>query len=119
MPSCRELRRGALTPMRFGWTPRLKRVGVNALHLLLAAALSAAQPEPPTPHAFLERLCDDFGPRLTGSVANAGTITGSAAITPQAPANPGFLVAVTAPTSIQSPGGLEKIFWLAVQVPIT
>ena len=36
------------------------------------AALRAA--ELPTPHAMLERLCDDFGGRLTGSAANAGAM---------------------------------------------
>lgn len=29
----------------------------------------------PTPHALLERLCDDFGPRLTGSAANAAAMS--------------------------------------------
>ncbi|MBI5772057.1 MAG: M28 family peptidase [Verrucomicrobia bacterium] len=47
---------------------------------LLAATLAAIRPvpvvraEPPTPHAFLEKLCDDFGPRLTGSAANAAAM---------------------------------------------
>ena len=35
-------------------------------------ALHAA--EPPTPHAMLEKLCDDFGGRLTGSAANGGAM---------------------------------------------
>lgn len=29
---------------------------------------------PAAPHALLERLCDDFGPRLTGSAANAAAM---------------------------------------------
>ena len=37
---------------------------------LVAADVTA----PPTPHAFLERLCDDFGPRLTGSAGNAAAM---------------------------------------------
>jgi Iap family predicted aminopeptidase len=37
-----------------------------------SATLSAA--EPLTPHALLERLCDDFGGRLTGSSANAAAM---------------------------------------------
>ena len=36
----------------------------------------------------------------------AGTLTGAAVVSPQMPANPGFLVAVSAPTSIQAPSGL-------------
>jgi Iap family predicted aminopeptidase len=36
-------------------------------------ALCTAQAAP-TPHAFLERLCDDFGGRLTGSAANAAAM---------------------------------------------
>jgi hypothetical protein len=41
------------------------------LWLALACSASAAeQAVAPTPHAFLERLCDDFGGRLTGSAAN-------------------------------------------------
>ncbi len=43
-----------------------------ALALALVTRLSAAAP--PTPHAFLEKLCDDFGPRLTGSAANAAAL---------------------------------------------
>ena len=35
----------------------------------------------------------------------AGTVTGAAAITSRTPANPGFLVAVSAPTAIQSASG--------------
>ena len=30
--------------------------------------------EPSPPQAFLEKLCDDVGPRLTGSPANAGAM---------------------------------------------
>ena len=40
-----------------------------------------------------------------GGATLAGTLTGAAVFTPQSPANPGFLVAVTAPTSLQSPTG--------------
>ena len=42
------------------------------LVVCVGATLGAA--EPATPHAFLEKLCDDFGGRLTGSVANAGAM---------------------------------------------
>ena len=45
--------------------------------LALAGAMSAAAlhaVEPPSLRAFLEKLCDDFGPRLTGSAANAGAM---------------------------------------------
>lgn len=37
------------------------------------APLRAAE-EPLTPHALLQRLCDDFGGRVTGSRANAGAL---------------------------------------------
>ncbi len=37
-----------------------------------AAALGAA--EPVAPHDFLTRLCDDFGPRVTGSAANGAAM---------------------------------------------
>ena len=40
--------------------------------LLVFSCLTAA--EPAAPHAFLEKLCDDFGGRLTGSAANAGAM---------------------------------------------
>jgi Iap family predicted aminopeptidase len=41
----------------------------------LRAAEAAPAPPPAVPaHAFLERLCDDFGPRLTGSAANAAAL---------------------------------------------
>ena len=47
---------------------------------------------------------------LNGFQTKAGTIaatlTGAAVVSPQMPTNPGFLVAVSAPTSIQSPSGL-------------
>jgi Iap family predicted aminopeptidase len=51
-------------------------VKIAALFLggLLMSGSAAAQSSSaalPTPHEFLERLCDDFGPRLTGSTANA------------------------------------------------
>jgi len=39
--------------------------------ICFAASLASAQP---TPHAFLEKLCDDFGGRLTGSAANAAAL---------------------------------------------
>ena len=38
----------------------------------VATALTLAAS--PSPHAFLERLCDDFGGRLTGSAANAAAM---------------------------------------------
>jgi hypothetical protein len=43
-----------------------------ALGILVAG--SALGAEPPTPHAVLERLCDDFGGRLTGSAANMAAL---------------------------------------------
>jgi Iap family predicted aminopeptidase len=51
---------------------------------LFAATLPAAElppgaPTPPAPHVFLERLCDDFGGRLTGSPANAAALDALAA----------------------------------------
>ena len=48
------------------------RAGV--LGFLLVARVFAAPADPPTPHALLERLCDDFGGRLTGSAANVGAM---------------------------------------------
>jgi Iap family predicted aminopeptidase len=49
--------------------------------MLLAAWLGGgwvgqtiAAGDSPSPHALLERLCDDFGPRLTGSAANAAAL---------------------------------------------
>lgn len=44
----------------------------GAVVAVLVTALAAAQP--PSPHAFLERLCDDFGGRLTGSPANRAAL---------------------------------------------
>ena len=41
----------------------------------------------------------------SGSTTIAGTMTGAAVVAPVTPANPGFLISVTAPTSIQSPAG--------------
>lgn len=41
-----------------------------ALGLVLAATRVVAQVEAPAPHAFLQRLCDDFGGRMTGTAAN-------------------------------------------------
>ncbi|MBI5692174.1 MAG: M28 family peptidase [Verrucomicrobia bacterium] len=51
--------------------------GVCSLLFALAAASGAAGASPS--HAFLERLCDDFGPRLTGSAANAAALDALAA----------------------------------------
>ena len=42
--------------------------------LFLSVILTFAAGEPPSSHAFLEKLCDDFGGRLTGSAANAGAM---------------------------------------------
>jgi hypothetical protein len=42
--------------------------------MILCGGLALTAAEPPTPHAFLEKLCDDFGPRLTGSPANAAAM---------------------------------------------
>ena len=39
---------------------------------LLCAGMLFGQPL--TPHTLIERLCDDFGPRLTGSAANAAAM---------------------------------------------
>ncbi len=57
----------------FGWRANvLKRVGVNALHLgVLGVALAG---EPVAPHDFLTKLCDDFGPRMTGTAANTAAM---------------------------------------------
>jgi hypothetical protein len=60
------------------WCPKVGRTSVRptcwgaALVFFFAAVVGAAQPA--TPHAFLERLCDDFGPRMTGSVGNAAAM---------------------------------------------
>ena len=54
---------------RTGVRPHWRRA---MLVVFLVVAVGAA--EPATPHAFLEKLCDDFGGRLTGSVANAGAM---------------------------------------------
>lgn len=58
-----------------------KRVGFTALHLgvLLAGSVSLPAAEVPAatplaPHALLERLCDDFGGRMTGTTANAAAM---------------------------------------------
>ncbi len=63
------------TPRKSGLSGfgRLARVGVTALLGVLGAAPGRAA-EPPTPHAFLERLCDDFGGRMTGTTANAAAM---------------------------------------------
>ena len=42
--------------------------------IVLACVSWAAAAEPLSPHALLERLCDDFGGRLTGSAANTGAM---------------------------------------------
>lgn len=42
--------------------------------LTLAAGPRLGAAEPPTPHALLQELCDDFGGRLTGSAGNAGAM---------------------------------------------
>ncbi|MES2696180.1 MAG: M28 family peptidase [Verrucomicrobiota bacterium] len=47
-------------------------VFVGWVALCCSSLLRAA--EPLTPHALLERLCDDFGGRVTGSAANAGAM---------------------------------------------
>ena len=53
----------------------MKRV-LPILFLLFPAAVAgrAGEPARPSPgeaaHAFLQRLCDDIGPRVTGSAAN-------------------------------------------------
>ncbi len=44
------------------------------LVFLFVGAVGLRAATPPTPHAFLERLCDDFGGRLTGSAANAAAM---------------------------------------------
>jgi len=41
---------------------------------MLAAAAACSAQDAATPHAFLERLCDDFGGRLTGSAANGAAM---------------------------------------------
>ena len=41
----------------------------SVVAILVAAAAFAA--EPPTPHALLQQLCDEFGGRMTGTAANA------------------------------------------------
>ena len=41
-----------------------------------------------------------------GGATLAATMTGAAAVTAQTPANPGFLIGVSAPTSVQAPAGL-------------
>src|SRR5688572_299748 len=54
------------------------RLGVKPLGLLtvllatlgLAPVREISATEPPTPHQFLQRLCDDFGGRMTGTAAN-------------------------------------------------
>jgi Iap family predicted aminopeptidase len=50
---------------------RLRRKRVNALRVGLAFALATmASAEPLAPYTLLQRLCDDFGGRLTGSPTN-------------------------------------------------
>jgi Iap family predicted aminopeptidase len=59
---------------------RIARVNASvALGVLLAPlGFAAAADTPPTPHAFLERLCDDFGGRMTGTPANDAALDGVA-----------------------------------------
>jgi hypothetical protein len=51
----------------------MRRAGF-LLALACASLLRGADPEPLAPHAFLERLCDDFGGRLTGSANNTAAL---------------------------------------------
>ena len=51
---------------------RRRFAGTILLAILAAVPLRAA--EEPTPHAFLQDLCDDFGGRLTGSPGNVGAM---------------------------------------------
>ncbi|HEY1107858.1 MAG TPA: M28 family peptidase [Opitutaceae bacterium] len=48
-------------------------VGALTLAMALGSPLRAAE-EPLAPHALLQRLCDDFGGRVTGSQTNAGAL---------------------------------------------
>ncbi len=50
--------------------PRFARRKWVQLAAIFALAVNLRAAEPLTPHALLERLCDDFGGRLTGSAAN-------------------------------------------------
>ena len=52
------------------------RMKALSLAVWFAVVARASEPvaEPSSSHAFLEKLCDDFGGRLTGSVANAGAM---------------------------------------------
>lgn len=58
--------------MRF--VPDLPGWRLASTLVLTVALAAAAAPEPLAPHALLERLCDDFGGRMTGSAANAGAM---------------------------------------------
>lgn len=49
-------------------------LGAAACLVCALGGSAAAAGDPPSPHALLERLCDDFGPRLTGSAANAAAM---------------------------------------------
>jgi hypothetical protein len=42
--------------------------------MMVAVGSVALGAEPLSAHAFLEKLCDDFGGRMTGSAANAGAM---------------------------------------------
>ena len=42
--------------------------------LALAVACTSHAAAPATPHEFLTRLCDDFGPRMTGTAGNAAAL---------------------------------------------
>lgn len=46
----------------------------GSLFIAAVAASSLRAAESPTPHAFLQELCDDFGGRLTGSRGNVGAM---------------------------------------------
>ena len=47
-----------------------------------------------------------YGFTPTTGATITGTVTGAAVVSPQVPSNPGFMIAVSAPTSLQSPAGL-------------
>lgn len=55
---------------------RVRRLGDMSLRLgfILSGVSLLRAAEPLAPHALLQRLCDDFGGRLTGSVQNAAAM---------------------------------------------
>ncbi len=75
---------GAVAPNRPGFARACGNSGrlrITAPTFLLMMALAGgiraqtpASLPPPSPHALLERLCDDFGARLTGSAANVAAM---------------------------------------------